>query len=94
MNPVPASVCRAFGARLVIAVSLGSDTYGLGMVTEGDKVEGMDFGFEEKREGRRSIGRAMVSRATRPQQDTGHHHGDDGSPQHHPGQAGAHAPGR
>ncbi|GGD09792.1 patatin-like phospholipase family protein [Pyruvatibacter mobilis] len=69
VNPVPASVCRAFGARLVIAVSLGSDTYGLGMVTEGDKVEGMDFGFEEKREGRRSIGRAMVSRATRPDRE-------------------------
>jgi len=70
VNPVPASVCRAFGARLVIAVSLGSDTYGLGMVREGESFENMNFGFEEKpKNGRRSIGRAMVSRATRPDRD-------------------------
>ncbi len=28
VNPVPASVCRAFGARLVIAVSLHGDSFG------------------------------------------------------------------
>lgn len=68
VNPVPASVCRAFGARLVIAVSLGSDTYGLGMVAEGEKMEGLDFGYDEKKNGR-SLGRAMVSRASRPDRD-------------------------
>jgi len=72
VNPVPASVCRAFGARLVIAVSLSSDTYGLGMVTEGDRIEGLDFGYEEQASsgsGARSLGRAMVSRATRPDRE-------------------------
>ncbi len=67
VNPVPASVCRAFGARLVIAVSLSSDTYGLGMVTEGDKIDGLNFGEEDpKSASMPSIARAMVSSATRP----------------------------
>lgn len=32
VNPVPVSVCRAFGARLVIAVNLSSDIFGRGTV--------------------------------------------------------------
>lgn len=32
VNPVPVSVCRALGARLVIAVNLGTDTFGRGTV--------------------------------------------------------------
>lgn len=32
VNPVPVSVCRAFGARMVIAVNLGTDTFGKGTV--------------------------------------------------------------
>ena len=32
VNPVPVSVCRAFGARLVIAVNLSSDVFGRGAV--------------------------------------------------------------
>jgi NTE family protein len=32
VNPVPVSVCRAFGARVVIAVNLGMDTFGKGAV--------------------------------------------------------------
>ena len=35
VNPVPVSVCRAFGARLVIAVSLHTDTYGKISLAEG-----------------------------------------------------------
>jgi len=67
VNPVPASVCRAFGARLVIAVSLSSDTYGLGMVTEGEQINKLDFGYDEPSNGNApSLARAMVSRATRP----------------------------
>lgn len=70
VNPVPASVCRAFGARLVIAVSLGSDTYGLGMVREGERVDRLDFGYEEPADRKGpSIARAMVSRATRPDRE-------------------------
>lgn len=32
VNPVPVSVCRAFGARVVIAVNLSTDIYGKGTV--------------------------------------------------------------
>lgn len=32
VNPVPVSVCRAFGARVVIAVNLGADSLGRGTV--------------------------------------------------------------
>ncbi|MEZ5841049.1 MAG: patatin-like phospholipase family protein [Hyphomicrobiales bacterium] len=32
VNPVPVSVCRAFGARIVIAVNLHSDVFGRGTV--------------------------------------------------------------
>ena len=34
VNPVPASVCRAMGARLVIAVSLNADTFGKSSLDE------------------------------------------------------------
>ncbi len=34
VNPVPASVCRALGARLVIAVSLNADTFGKSTLDE------------------------------------------------------------
>lgn len=36
VNPVPVSVCRALGARLVIAVNLNADVFGKTQVTEGD----------------------------------------------------------
>lgn len=32
VNPVPVSVCRAFGARLVIAINLNTDVFGRGTV--------------------------------------------------------------
>lgn len=35
VNPVPVSVCRAFGARLVIAVNLSADMFGKGTVVRG-----------------------------------------------------------
>lgn len=42
VNPVPVSVCRAFGARLVIAVNLSTDIYGKGTVVRShDPVAGM-----------------------------------------------------
>lgn len=43
VNPVPVSVCRAFGARLVIAVNLSSDVFGRGTV-----VPDMLAGLEEE----------------------------------------------
>lgn len=45
VNPVPSSVCRAFGARLVIAVSLNSDSFGKFHLDEGSR-----FGDEDEEE--------------------------------------------
>ncbi|MDP2620625.1 MAG: patatin-like phospholipase family protein [Hyphomicrobiales bacterium] len=40
VNPVPVSVCRAFGARLVIAINLNTDMFGKGTVVRAhDPVE-------------------------------------------------------
>ncbi len=39
VNPVPVSVCRAFGARLVIAVSLQSDAFGKSNLEEGRRLQ-------------------------------------------------------
>lgn len=39
VNPVPVSTCRAFGARLVIAVNLNTDIFGFGTVRKGDRLE-------------------------------------------------------
>lgn len=38
VNPVPSSVCRAFGARIVIAVSLHSDSFGKTHFEEGTRL--------------------------------------------------------
>lgn len=43
VNPVPVSVCRAFGARLVIAVNLSSDVFGRGTVVP-DMLNGLEDG--------------------------------------------------
>lgn len=43
VNPVPVSVCRAMGARLVIAVGLQTDAFGKGVLDEGSQfAEGGD----------------------------------------------------
>lgn len=42
VNPVPVSVCRAFGARLVIAVNLHADVYGKINLAEGQRFEQED----------------------------------------------------
>ena len=39
VNPVPVSVCRAFGARLVIAVGLHTDPFGKSNLEEGQRFE-------------------------------------------------------
>lgn len=38
VNPVPVSVCRAFGARLVIAVTLAGENFGRGSVIHHDRL--------------------------------------------------------
>lgn len=43
VNPVPVSVCRAMGARLVIAVALNHDAFGKGNMAEGTNFKNLDF---------------------------------------------------
>jgi NTE family protein len=42
INPVPISVCRALGARLVIGVTLNADTFGKGMIEEGKALDALE----------------------------------------------------
>ncbi len=59
VNPVPASVCRALGARLVIAVSLNADTFGKSTLD--------DFMLdEEKQNGDQSPTRSDLNTSLRP----------------------------
>jgi len=44
VNPVPVSVCRAFGARIVIAVGLHTDPFGKGNLDQGDAFEDDETG--------------------------------------------------
>ena len=48
-NPVPVSVCRALGARLVIAVNLNADVFG--MMNVGENEESLQKGASTKDEG-------------------------------------------
>ncbi len=45
VNPLPVSVCRAMGARLVIAVGLHADAFGRAAVSRDEQYD--DFGFVE-----------------------------------------------
>jgi NTE family protein len=42
VNPIPVSVCRAMGARLVIAVNLNTDAFGAGTVIQNTGINGDD----------------------------------------------------
>jgi NTE family protein len=60
VNPVPVSVCRAFGARIVIAVNPVWDTFGRGTVIANqearqDAVEGIDEPHPPKGNGRAAL---------------------------------------
>jgi len=44
VNPIPVSVCRAMGARLVIAVNLNTDAFGAGTVIQHSGVNGESNG--------------------------------------------------
>lgn len=43
VNPVPISVCRALGARLVIGVTLHADTFGANMIEQGKNLNEAEF---------------------------------------------------
>ena len=49
VNPVPVSVCRAMGARLVIAVGLQTDAFGKGIIAEGPQYPDDENGNGEPR---------------------------------------------
>jgi len=51
VNPVPVSVCRAFGGRVVIAVNLSVDSFGAGAVQTGERLEGAQFDAQTQVEG-------------------------------------------
>lgn len=55
VNPVPVSTCRAFGARLVIAVNLNADIFGMGTIRKGDRLETATELDEENSEARTLI---------------------------------------
>lgn len=68
VNPVPVSVCRAFGARMVIAVNLAGDNFGKGSVIHhrlvGSPVETGDVAAADPakaRPGRQSLLRAVMA---------------------------------
>lgn len=63
VNPVPVSTCRAFGARLVIAVNLNADIFGMGTVRKGDRLENDEEMETENAEAHSLLaGAAMSSR--------------------------------
>lgn len=48
VNPVPVSVCRALGARVVIAVNLNMDMFGRSTAPTAQAVEAIDFAEHDK----------------------------------------------
>ena len=63
VNPVPVSVCRAFGARLVIAVNLNADSFGKGTFADAEHLRHDEDENENAEEGGF---RALLSAAKRP----------------------------
>ncbi len=61
VNPVPVSACRAFGARLVIAVNLNADSFGKGTFADAEHLH-----HNETEEDEDSGFRSLLSGANRP----------------------------
>ncbi|MGI9380498.1 MAG: patatin-like phospholipase family protein [Methyloligellaceae bacterium] len=60
VNPIPVSICRAMGARIVIAINLHKDVFGKGSViydhgTEEDMLPAVDEEKPEKTNGRAAV---------------------------------------
>ena len=47
VNPIPVSACRAMGARVVIAVNLNTDSFGIGTVIQAPSSNGADNDLPE-----------------------------------------------
>ncbi|MEM9495993.1 MAG: patatin-like phospholipase family protein [Pseudomonadota bacterium] len=73
VNPVPVSTCRAFGARLVIAVGLHSDAFGRAAASRRNKFD--DFSDDAEEDLERAAGaniaeRLMLHRLFHPSDNT------------------------
>jgi len=69
VNPIPVSVCRAFGAEIVIAVNLSSDVFGRGTIIHDHPGDGPDVAEPEAAatdETGRTLQRQLVDSGERP----------------------------
>jgi len=62
VNPIPVSVCRAMGARLVIAVNLNTDAFGAGTVIQNTGFNGDTSEPEPVKEQNRSLAATLKRR--------------------------------
>ncbi len=62
VNPIPVSVCRAMGARLVIAVNLNTDAFGAGTVIQHTDVNGNGVSDDETTNNSRSMASTLKRR--------------------------------
>ncbi len=90
VNPIPVSVCRALGARIVIAVNLNSDVIGKGSIIHDHEAFAEPPAPPEDARLPGHNGRAAIHLVApadlRPGQRRARHLlGDDGCDQHHPG---------
>lgn len=59
VNPVPISVCRALGARLVIGITLNGDAFGKSNIQSTEEFAGLDFDITDENKSLPSKWRAM-----------------------------------
>ncbi len=62
VNPIPVSVCRAMGARLVIAVNLNTDAFGAGTVIQHSRFNGDEITENNTNNNSRSMAATLKRR--------------------------------
>lgn len=62
VNPIPVSVCRAMGARMVIAVNLNHDAFGRGARIQGKRLDDKSFHYDNGENGAEDTGISSISR--------------------------------
>jgi NTE family protein len=66
VNPIPVSVCRAFGAEIVIAINLSSDAFGRGTIIHDHPADTPDEQPDAPDETSRNLQRQLVDSGERP----------------------------
>jgi NTE family protein len=66
VNPIPVSVCRAFGAEIVIAVNLSSDAFGRGTIIHDHPADAPDEQPATPDETSRNLQRQLIDSGERP----------------------------